>query len=169
MNIALSVDDVQQLEFEVVFPEERADEEATDGDKAGIGHNALENTYVDFIARPYSQLRFLISGDEKNFRRVTSAFAAKLGLTILLVMLIGIIYINVGAVDPRIPFDIQSRFEAFIIVCLLLAIGMFSRTRGANCSSPQMNNTDFDNYGEAGAVGTRADPTAGNPAGSYHI
>lgn len=140
MNVAQSVD-MKQLETDGFFPEdERIMEEAFEGDESSVARDALGITAhsVDaaFDDRPATlgtQLRLLFAREVNNFRRDTTALATKFGLTIFLAVLIGVIFLNVGATDPGDPSHVQSHFGA-LIMCLMM--GMFGTAQDALTEFP---------------------------------
>jgi hypothetical protein len=129
MDIAQSVD-LKQLEADGFFPEDERDiGDAIDGKKSTSGRDAFgittRTTDDKFDGRHVgvgTELRLLFTREATNFRRDTNALGTKFGLTIILAVLIGVIYSNVGATDPEVQSNVQSRFGA-LIICLMM--GMF--------------------------------------------
>ena len=128
MNIAQSVD-LKQLEADGFFPEDERDiGDAIDGEESTSGLDALgitTRTAGDkFDGRHVgvgTELRLLFTREATNFRRDTTALFTKFGLTIFLGVLIGVIFLNVGATDPEVQSNVQSRFGA-LIICLLMGM-----------------------------------------------
>eukprot|EP00545_Synedropsis_sp_CCMP1620_P006773 CAMPEP_0119029612 /NCGR_PEP_ID=MMETSP1176-20130426/40607_1 /TAXON_ID=265551 /ORGANISM="Synedropsis recta cf, Strain CCMP1620" /LENGTH=762 /DNA_ID=CAMNT_0006985961 /DNA_START=446 /DNA_END=2734 /DNA_ORIENTATION=- len=139
MNVAQSVE-LRQLDADGFFPEdEREVEDPFEGDETSK-HNILGITTHsvgdDFDARPvgfFTELSWLFHRELTNFRRDTAALFSKFGLTLFLGILIGIIFLGVGATDPSEVNNVNSRFGA-LVICLMM--GMFGTAQDALLGFP---------------------------------
>jgi hypothetical protein len=68
-----------------------------------------------------TQLKLLFRRECYNLVRNTTALGARLGGTIFVGLLIGIIFFDVGNTDSSLPINIQSHFGA-LIMCLITAL-----------------------------------------------
>jgi hypothetical protein len=140
MNIAQSVD-FKQLEADGFFPEDRRDigaafdssDSSTGRDALGITTHSIDETVDTRPVGFVTQLRLLFLREVMNFKRDTTSLVSKFGLTIFLAILIGIIFLDVGATDNDAQLNIQSRFGA-LIMCLM--IGMFGTAQDALMQFP---------------------------------
>ena len=132
MNVAQSVD-IKQLDKDGFFPEdERPVEEAFGSGKDVASHDALGITKrsnpdeddEDFDDRPVStvtEVRMLFRREVTHFRRDTDSLFAKYVLTLVLGVLIGVIFLDVGVADITKMSNVQSRFGA-LIICMMMSM-----------------------------------------------
>jgi ABC-type multidrug transport system ATPase subunit len=138
MNVAQSVE-LRQLDADGFFPEdEREVQEAFEGDKTGHDVLGLTTHSVDNSVDTRSvgfttELRWLFHREVVNFRRDTTALGSKFGLTLFLGILIGVIFLGVGATDPSLPTNVNSRFGG-LVICLMM--GMFGTAQDALLGFP---------------------------------
>jgi hypothetical protein len=62
-----------------------------------------------------TQTKLLFGREWNNLRRDTAAVGARFGITIVMNLLIGTIFYNVGNTDPTVPINLQSHFGALIM------------------------------------------------------
>jgi hypothetical protein len=69
------------------------------------------------------QTSMLFTREFHNLGRDTGALVARYGITVVLGLLIGIIFYQVGETDPTVPSNIQSRFGGLIMVLMMNMFG----------------------------------------------
>jgi hypothetical protein len=69
-----------------------------------------------------TQISMLFNREIRNLKRDTMALGARLGLTTFLSLLVGVIFLDVGAADSNKPQNQQSQFGALVMIMMM---GMF--------------------------------------------
>jgi ABC-type multidrug transport system ATPase subunit len=123
--------DMETLEAEGFFPEDdRKMPDPFDGEEE-IGRDALGNTTRsadgdNFDPRPAgvgTQLSMLFKREFNHLKRDTGALATRFGITIFLAVLIGTIFLGVGATSAEVQSNVQSRWGALITILLMAMFG----------------------------------------------
>ena len=70
-----------------------------------------------------TQTFMLFSRELKNLKRDTGALGARIGLTTLMAVLIGVIFLDVGKQDPSQSKNLQSQFGALVLVVINVSRG----------------------------------------------
>lgn len=130
MNVA-QANTIKKLDKDGFFPKDTRDlpepfEKGMEG-KDELGITLTEHHLAgDFDERPPSilvQIRMLFEREIKNIRRDTAAVGARFGLTIVLGLLIGLIFQDVGKTDRTQPQNLNSTFGALLMVLLMSMFG----------------------------------------------
>jgi ABC-2 type transporter len=98
------------------------------------GHDDVEGNTDNLRPGMVTQTRLLFDRELKNLRRDVAAVGARFGLTIFLGLLVGVIFLNVGASDSSVASNLQSHFGALTIVALN---SMFGTSQPALLSFPE--------------------------------
>ena len=83
---------------------------------------------------PMEQTKLLFLREWRNLQRDVAALGARFGLTTFLSILIGVIFLDVGATDSSVSENLQSHFGALIMVLLM---SMFGTAQPALLSFPE--------------------------------
>jgi hypothetical protein len=140
MNVAQSVDE-KTLDADGFFPkdERRMEDPFTEEE----GKDDLGITITGHYAEPgfdarrvggLTQVKMLFKRELLNLKRDTTAIGSRMGLTIFLGVLIGIIFLDVGETNRADFSNVQSTFGALIMV---LMMGMFGTAQPALLSFPE--------------------------------
>jgi ABC-type multidrug transport system permease subunit len=81
----------------------------------------------------FTQINLLFTREINNLSRDVAAVGARFGLTSVMSLLIGTIFLNVGETDSSVPINLQSHFGALIMV---LMMSMFGTAQPALLSFP---------------------------------
>eukprot|EP00980_Cylindrotheca_fusiformis_P027786 scaffold22559_cov111-Cylindrotheca_fusiformis.AAC.25 len=129
MNVAQSVpmDELNQLGF---FPQDERDlpdpgtEIFVDG-KDESGHaNGDELAEIDTRgASMPTQLKLLYTRELRNISRDVNAVGARFGLAIVMSLLVGIIFFEVGDTDSAVSQNLQSHFGALVMIMIMSMMG----------------------------------------------
>eukprot|EP00523_Entomoneis_sp_CCMP467_P011133 CAMPEP_0168725064 /NCGR_PEP_ID=MMETSP0724-20121128/3959_1 /TAXON_ID=265536 /ORGANISM="Amphiprora sp., Strain CCMP467" /LENGTH=609 /DNA_ID=CAMNT_0008771833 /DNA_START=209 /DNA_END=2035 /DNA_ORIENTATION=- len=133
MNVAQSVS-IEELDKAGFFPED--DRDIGEPFEAGEGQDALGITITrrsmsfrdareldDSPPGFMQQTKLLFQREWKNLGRDVAALGARFGLTVFLSILIGVIFLDVGATDSSSTQNLQSHFGALIMVLLMSMFG----------------------------------------------
>jgi ABC-type multidrug transport system ATPase subunit len=122
MNVAQSVN-VKQLDADGFFPQDERPRE--DAFEAGEGKDALGITLTrrsmvgardERRVSMLTEIQMLFGRELKNLTRDVASVGARFGLSVFLGVLIGIIFLDVGASDSAEQINIQSHFGSLIMV-----------------------------------------------------
>ena len=133
MNVAQSTT-LKQLDDDGFFPKDERDmgepfepEEGKDALGITITRRTIRGEPVEGEELPHpgyiTQTRLLFAREINNLKRDVTALGARFGLTIFLSVLIGIIFLDVGATDSSVQVNLQSHFGALIMVMLMSMFG----------------------------------------------
>lgn len=140
MNVAQSVDE-KTLDADGFFPKDERQME--DPFTEEEGKDDLGITITGHYAEPgfdarrvgaLTQVKMLFKRELLNLKRDTTAIGSRMGLTIFLGVLIGVIFLDVGQSDRADFSNVQSTFGALIMV---LMMGMFGTAQPALLSFPE--------------------------------
>lgn len=129
MTVAQSVP-LDQLDKANFFAQDDRDMEEpfeADSTKNALGMSITKRrSTAGLVAAPpgmLTQTFMLFDREFKNLKRDTTSLGARFSITIFLSILVGILFLNVGASDPLQPINLQSHFGALIMVMLMSMFG----------------------------------------------
>jgi hypothetical protein len=140
MNVAQAVDE-KTLDADGFFPKD--ERKMADPFTEGEGKDELGITITGHFDEPgfddrrfgaLTQVKMLFQRELVNLKRDTTAIGSRMGLTIFLGVLIGVIFLDVGETDRANFSNVQSTFGALIMV---LMMGMFGTAQPALLSFPE--------------------------------
>jgi hypothetical protein len=143
MNVAQSVP-LETLDAEGFFPQDPRDigepftpEDGKDALGITITRRAMlpgqAGVWDDKPRGFLTQINMLFTREINNLSRDVAALGARFGITGVMSLLIGVIFLNVGSTDSSVPINIQSHFGALIMV---LISAMFGTAQPALLSFP---------------------------------
>jgi ABC-type multidrug transport system permease subunit len=140
MTVAQSQDN-KQLESDGFFPkDERPFEapftEAEGKDELGItitGHYA-DPTFDDTPVSYFTEVKMLFTREFKNLTRDTTAIGSRMGISIFMGILIGVIFLKVAETDRAVISNVNSTFGSLIMV---LMMGMFGTAQSSLLAFPE--------------------------------